>query len=356
MNDRVTAAGAGTGAIRFETTDDLEAINRLYREKRWGDGLPIVPPTPERVARMLKRTKRAPDEVVARVAPAYGTATVELIAINCVMAGCDPEYLPVLIAATEAVADPAFNLQGIQATTNPVAVWVIVNGPVAATLGVNGGFNCLGQGDWANATIGRAMRLILQNIGGALPGEMDRATQGFPGKFTFCCAENEAASPWEPLHVERGFARGASTVTVVGAEGTMNMNTHSKEAQELLRIFAETMIHPPSNEYIHGGEPWIVISPEHADILKRGGLSKRDVKQRLWELSRMPAGALSVKDLLRARDSRTAEFGELKPDTLLTISTVPDEIQLLVAGGPGTHSIFIPSFGNTHAATRQIEA
>jgi hypothetical protein len=349
--------GAATeSAARFEAADDLDAINRLYREKRWGDGLPIVPPTPERVERMLKHTKRARDEVVATVAPGYGAATVELIAINCVLAGCDPEYLPVLIAATEAVADPAFNLQGIQATTNPVAAWVIVNGPIAARLGVNGGFNCLGQGDWANATIGRAMRLILQNIGGALPGEMDRATQGQPGKFTFCCAENEAASPWEPLHVERGYAKDASTVTVVGAEGTMNMNTHAKEAQELLRVFAETMIHPPSNEYIHGGEPWIVVSPEHAEILHRGGLSKRDVKLRLWELSKMPAGSLSVKDLLRARESRTDELGELKPDTLLTIASLPEEVQILVAGGPGTHSIFIPSFGNTHAATRKIES
>ena len=343
-------------ATRFAAQDDLEAINRLYRDKRWGDGLPIVPPTPERVERMLRHTQRAPGEIVAKVAPAYGAATVELIAINCVMAGCDPEALPVLIAATEAIADPEFNLQGIQATTNPVAIWLIVNGPIAERLGVSGGLNCLGQGFWANATLGRAMRLILQNIGGALPGEMDRATQGQPGKFTFCCAENEADSPWEPLHVERGFKREQSTVTVVGAEGTMNMNTHSKEAGELLRIIAETMVHPPSNEYIHGGEPWIVLGPEHAEILQRGGLSKKDVKHRLWELAKMPAGSLSVKDLLRARESRTDELGELKPETLLPISTLPDEVQIVVAGGPGTHSIFIPSFGNTHAATRAIES
>jgi len=136
----------------------------------------------------------------------------------------------------------------------------------------------------------------------------------------------------------------------------MNMNTHSKEAEELLRIIADTMIHPPSNEYVHGGEPWIVLGPEHADVLKRGGLSKADVKRRLWELSKMRVDRLSVKDLLRARESRTSELGELKPDTLLPISVTPDAVQLLVAGGPGTHSIFIPSFGNTHAATREIEA
>jgi hypothetical protein len=270
------------------------------------------------------------------------------------MAGCDPPYLPVLIAATEAVADPAFNLQGIQATTNSVAVWLIVNGPIRKTLNVNEAFNCIGQGRWSNATLGRAMRLILQNIGGALPGEMDRATQGQPGKYTFCCAENEEASPWEPLHVERGYAREASTVTVVGAEGTMNMNTHSKEAMELARVMAETLVHPPSNEYVHGGEPWLIIGPEHAEIFRRGGLSKADVKRQLWELSKMPASRLSTKELERARDSRTEELGALKPDTLLPISARPEEVMLIVAGGPGTHSVYVPCFGNSRAVTREI--
>lgn len=341
-------------AATFEAADDLEAINRLYRERRWGDGLPIVPPTAERVDRMLAQARRRRDEVVARVAPGYGTATIERIAVNAVMAGCEPEYLPVLIAATEALADPEFNLQGIQATTNPVAVWLIVNGPIAKTLNINAGFNCLGQGTWANGTIGRAMRLILQNIGGALPGEMDRATQGQPGKFTFCCAENEEESPWEPLHVERGFAREQSTVTVVGAEGTMNMNTHSKEAVELARVIADTMAHAPSNEYVHGGEPWLVIGPEHAEVFKRGGMSKADVKRQLWEQSKMSAARLAKKELERARDSRNAEFGEVTADTILPISQGPENVMLIVAGGPGTHSVYVPCFGNSRAITREI--
>ena len=341
-------------AATFEAVDDLDAINRLYRERRWSDGLPIVPPTPERVERMLGHTRRRREEIVARVAPGYGAATVERIAINCVMAGCDSEYLPVLIAATEAVADAAFNLQGIQATTNPVAVWVIVNGPIAKALDMSAGLNCIGQGSWANATIGRAMRLVLQNIGGALPGEMDRATHGQPGKFTFCCAENEEASPWEPLHAERGFERGQSTVTVVGAEGTMNMNTHSKQATELARVIADTLIHPPSNEYVHGGEPWLMISPEHAEIFRRGGMSKAEVKRQLWEQSRMPVSRLSAKELERARDSRTDELGELKPGTLLPISRGPEDIMLMVAGGAGTHSVYVPCFGNSRAITREI--
>ena len=343
-----------TTAQTFEAPDDLEEINRLYRERKWGDGLPIVPPTVDRVERMLRHTKRSRHEVVARVAPGFGEATVERIAINAVMAGCDPEYLPVLIAATEAVASPEFNLQGIQATTNSVAVWVIVSGPLARTLGVNAAFNCLGQGWWANGTMGRALRLVLQNVGGALPGEMDRATHGQPGKYSFCCGENEEASPWDPLHVERGHARGASTVTVVGAEGTMNMNTHTKEPAELIRVFAETMQHPPSNEYTHGGEPWLIVSPEHADIFHRAGWSKSEVKRRLWEASKMPAGRMTAKDLLRVHDSRGLKPGELSPHDPLAISESPDDIWLLVAGGPGTHSVYVPCFGNSRAVTRPI--
>ena len=339
----------------FEHTDDLDAINKLYRERRWSDGLPIVPPTRERVARMLACTKRKPDELIAKLAPGFGEATVERIAVNAVMAGCDPEYLPLLIAATSAVSEQQFNLQGVEATTNPAAVWLVVNGPIVQKLGVNATYNCLGQGTWANATLGRAMRLILQNIGGALPGDMDRATQGQPAKYMLCCGENEAQNPWEPLHVERGFARDASTVTVVAVEGTLNMNTHSKEANEMLRIFAECMMHPASNEYCHGGEPWLVIAPEHADILKAGGFSKRDIKQRLFELTKMPARHMGPKELLRAQASRADEYGEIQPHTLLGMTRTPEDFWLIVAGGPGTHSVYVPCFGNSRAVTREIE-
>ncbi len=342
-------------AATFETPDDFEAINRIYRERRWGDGLPIVPPTAARVERMLAQTRRNPHEVIASVAPGYGAATVERIAINAVLAGCDPECLPVLIAATAAVADPEFNLQGIQATTNPVAVWLIINGPLAQRLQVNATFNCIGQGAWANATLGRAMRLILQNIGGALPGEMDRATHGQPGKFTFCCAENEADHPWQPLHVERGFAATDSTVTVVGAEGTMNMNTHAKMADELARVIAETMIHPPSNEYVHGGEPWFILGSEHAEIFRREGWDKARLKRELWLRSKMPVKNLSTHEITRAHASRTLELGELSGETLLPISPRPEDIHLIVAGGPGTHSVYVPCFGNSRAVTRRIE-
>lgn len=341
-------------AARIEVADDVDAVNRLFRERRWSDGLPVVPPTVERIERMLAHWPQPPETVIASVAPGFGAATVEVIAANAVAAGCDPEMLPLVIAAVAGTTAPEFNLQAIQATTNSVAVWVIVNGPIAQALDVNAGINCLGQGSWANATLGRAVHLVLQNVGGALPGEMDRATHGQPGKLSFCCAENEAESPWEPLHVERGFARDASTVTVVGAEGTMNMNCHAKDADQLLRAFAETIVHPPSNEYTHGGEPWLILSPEHAEILHRAGLSKAQVKRELWLRTRMPASRMTDRDLARVRASRGGELGEIGPDTLLPIAHRPDDIQLLVAGGPGTHSVYVPCFGNSRAVTRAI--
>lgn len=342
-------------ASSIEAPGELEALNRFIFERKWGDGLPVIPPTPERVARMLTGTRRPPDEVVAWLAPGNGAATIEHIAINAVMAGCHPDYMPVLVAATQAVSTPAFNLSGVQATTNPAAVWLIVNGPIADRLGVNGANNCLGPGSWANATLGRALRLILQNIGGALPGDMDRATQGQPGKYTFCCAENERSSPWEPLHVERGHDMGASTVTAVGALGTWNMNTHAKDAADLLRVIADTMQFPCGSDYTHGGEPWLILAPEHAQVLVREGLTKLEVKHRLWELSKMQAGRLSAKDLGRVQAARRDELGEIDSTTLLPVSVRAEDIGIIVAGGAGTHSVYIPVSGHSRSVTREIE-
>lgn len=360
----VTAVASPSGNVahgpirsaRIAVPDDIDAVQRLFREKRWGDGLPVIPPTSQRVETMLARHSLSPETLVSKIAPGFGAATMEAIAVNAVAAGCDPELLPLVVAAIRGITDEEFNLQGIQATTNSVAVWVIVNGPGANQLGFNAGINCLGQGSWANATLGRAVHLVMQNVGGALPGEMDRATHGQPGKFTFCCAENEAQSPWAALHVERGFRAEATTITVVGAEGTMNMNTHAKKPDQLLQVMAETMIHPPSNEYTHGGEPWIILSPEHADILHKAGMSKADVKRELWERSRMAAKHLSDGEMLRTLASRKQEFGgQITPETMLTISHRPDDIGILVAGGAGTHSVYVPCFGNSRAITIEVQ-
>jgi len=201
----------GPAARTFRMHGAYTAIFRHYQDQGWTDGLPIVPPTDEDLREFLRFTDRAPREVVAVLPPRQGEATVERIAINAIMAGCRPEYLPVVITAVEALADPAFNLDSIQATTHPVAPLIIVNGPIAKEVGINAGYNAFGQGFRANLTIGRAIRLLLMNVGGGLPGTGDRATQGSPAKIAYCVAENEDANPWEPLHVEHGYSPETST-------------------------------------------------------------------------------------------------------------------------------------------------
>ena len=347
-------APAAPRAKLIEAPADLDELNKFYMKRRWGDGLIIAPPTQDAVQRMLRHTTRAPHEVVATIAPGMGAATVEYIAIQGAMAGCYPEYLPVLIAAAEAVATPKFHLQAIQATTNPSAVWLIVNGPIARWLEVNSGAGCLGQGAWANATLGRALRLILQNIGGALPGEMDKATQGQPGKYSFCCAENEAASPWAPLHVERGFAADANTVTVVGALGTWSMNMTAKKGEEVISMIGDTMQYPASSDYMYGGAPFILLSPQHANLFHREGWSKAEVKQRLWDASKIRAGRSKGSEFERMATGRRAELGEIGPDSMVPIAEKAEDISIIVAGGPGSHSVFVPVSAHTRSVTEQI--
>ncbi|MFN7426988.1 MAG: hypothetical protein ACK5T2_11125 [bacterium] len=349
------AAGAADGRL-IELPADIEAFHQACSDRRWSDGLPVIPPTPARVARMLSGSSRAPTAVVATLAPGFGAATVELIAVNAVMAGCLPAHLPVLIAAVEAAADPAFNLQAVQSTTNPVTTWLIVNGPIALALGMNAGINCLGQGNLPNATLGRALRLVMQNIGGAWPAEMDRATHGQPGKFLFCCAENEAASPWAPLHADRGFAAGDNAVTVVAASGTLNLNTHSKDADELLACLARSMAYPASNDYHYCGEPWMILSPEHASVMAGHGYDKAAVRRMLWEQSMMTAGQFAKRDYERTRNARLGELPGFDGSTPVPLSRSPQDIGIVVAGGPGTHSVYVPTFGETRAVTRRIEA
>ncbi len=199
---------------RVELGADEDAVEACY-SRGWTDGLPVVPPTPERVLRMLGGTRRDKDEVVAIVPPDLVECTVEKVAINAVMAGCLPEYLPVVLAAVAAACTDTFNIHGLLATTMSVGPMIVVNGPIRRRIGMNSGINAMGQGNRANASIGRALQLVVRNVGGGRPGGVDRATLGQPGKYTFCFAENEEDSPWEPLSVERGIAPGVSAVTLV---------------------------------------------------------------------------------------------------------------------------------------------
>src|SRR4051812_40449555 len=200
LADLLKAPGAAV-----EADEDFDAINALYLERGWSDGLPIVPPTAARVEKMLAYCDRPLNEPIGKMAPRYGDATPVRLAANAVMAGCRPEYFPLFMLAIEAMCEEPFNLYGVQATTHPCAPLVIVNGPIAREVGMNGGHNAFGPGNHANATLGRAIRLALLNIGGALPGSGDMSTFGSPSKYSYCVAENEAESPWEPLHAERGF-------------------------------------------------------------------------------------------------------------------------------------------------------
>ena len=249
----------------IDADDDFDAINKLYMERGWGDGLPLIPPTMERVEKMLAYCDRPWNEPIAKMAPRYGEATPLRLAANAVMAGCAPNYFPLFMLAIEAMCEEPFNLYGVQATTHLCAPLVIVNGPVALELGINSGHNAFGPGTHSNATIGRAIRLALVNIGGAIPMLGDMSTFGAPSKFSYLVAENEAESPWEPLHVERGFAKEASTVTVVGAECPHNINDHeSLSGEGILTTIAGTMATTGNNDIYYAAQPVIVMGPEHA--------------------------------------------------------------------------------------------
>jgi hypothetical protein len=269
--------------------DEFEA---MYA-RGWSDGLPLVPPTPVRVARMLQGTTRDPREVVAVVPPDLVDCTVEKVAINAVMAGCRPEYLPVVLAAVEAACTDEFNMHGVLATTWFSGPMVIVNGPVARRIGMNWGVNALGQGNRANATIGRALQLVVRNVGGGRPGEVDRATLGNPGKYTFCFAENEEDSPWEPLHVQRGLPAEASAVTLFAAEGVRGVvDQLSRDPEGLTRSFAACLrtVGHPKNAIIW--DAVLVVSPEHGRVFREAGWSKDRLHDELTALLQIPGTEL----------------------------------------------------------------
>jgi hypothetical protein len=340
----------------IEAADDFEAINELFGARGWSDGLPIVPPTTERVERMLAYCDRPWGEPVAAIPPRYGAATPLRLAINAVMAGCRPEYFPLIVLAIEAMCEEKFNLYGIQATTHPCTPLIIVNGPVAKELGINSGHNAFGPGVQSNATIGRAIRLALLNIGGAIPGLGDMSTAGSPAKYTYCIAENEAASPWAPLHVERGFPLEASTVTVVGAECPHNINDHeSVTAEGILTTIAGTVAITGTNDvfYLDQAEPLIILGPEHAATVAGGGYSKADAKRFLYEHAQLPLDRFSRENIERRLRRKYPERYANK-DALVPMAQSPDKFMIIVLGGAGKHSAFVPTFGITSAVTRAL--
>jgi hypothetical protein len=349
LADLLKAPGAAV-----EADDDFEAINALYLERGWSDGLPIVPPTAARVEKMLAYCDRPLNEPIGRMAPRYGEATPFRLAANAVMAGCRPEYFPLLMLAVEALCEEPFNLYGIQATTHPCAPLVIVNGPVAKELGMNGGHNAFGPGNHANATLGRAIRLALVNIGGAIPGAGDMSTFGAPSKYSYFVCENEDGNPWEPLNVERGFAADTTTVTVIGAECPHNVNDHeSLSAEGILTTIAGTMATTGNNDLYYDAQPLVVFSPEHARTVVDGGYSKADAKRFLQEHAHLPLNRFSKENIKRRfrAGPLKARYGNSPLDTPIAMVQRAEDIIIAVIGGAGKHSAIIPTFGATKSVT-----
>lgn len=342
-------------ASALQAPADIAALQDYFEEQGFTDGLPVVPPLPHLVEAMVAGSGLSADTELGIIGPSMVSATVGKVAVNAVMAGAKPAYMPVIVAALRAMTKPDWNVAGIQATTHPVAPLILVNGPIRKTLNINCGSNVFGQGWRANATIGRAVRLALMNIGQGLPGKTDMATQGSPCKYSFVAGENEEESPWEPYHVERGFKAEDSCVTVFGAEGQHNMQDHgSNVPSDLLMTIADTMNITGNNNVGLGGEMMVALGPEHAAILASTGMSKEDIRQELHrrlrlQLKRWPA---RLHDWYRKRRA-TVDVGPEVEE----ISYFDDASQILicVAGGAGLHSAIIPGFGGmSKSSTERI--
>lgn len=328
-----------------ESHEAIDCVNDYFYERGWTDGLPIVPPTEERVQAMLGgMTWRKPDDIISVVPPRMGVASMRQIAVNAVMAGCRPEYLPVVIAALQAVSEPEYGLSHRQTTTHAGAPLIIVNGPIVSQLRINCGRGLFGPGWRANATIGRALRLILVNVGGAGP-TVDASQTGHPGKYTYCIAEYEAANPWQPLHVERGFVRGQNVVTVVNAEAPHSMTENIQtDPDEIVRTFASCMSTLGVNNLYSQGNPVLVMGIEHAQHIASAGWSKRDVQQALFERARQPWGL--VKNRGKSKGPRFPEFVDRSDDSsMVPIIRQPEDLIVIVAGGAGGKSMFLPTAG-----------
>ncbi len=282
----------GLRSRRIAIGGDEDEQEAMY-ERGWSDGLPLVPPTEERVLKMLDGSARDPQEVIGLIPPMLAPATVEKIAVNAVMAGCKPEYLPVVLAAVEAVLEEGFAMHGVLATTMFVGPVVVVNGPIRRRIGMNARGNVLGQGNRANAAIGRALQLVIRNIGGGRPQEVDRATLGNPGKYTYCFAEDEEGSCWEPLAVERGLAHGQSAVTVFAGFGLQGMvDQKSREPESLARSFAESLKAIHNVKLAPSCDALLVICPEHERTFRNAGWSKARLYEELYKLCEIPGDQL----------------------------------------------------------------
>ena len=338
----------------LEAESEEAALEQLH-DLQCTDGLPVVIPTPERVGKFILASGQDSDMVLGELGPAMGAATIEKVAAAAVMAGCKPDYMPLLIAAVKAVADPKFDLAELQATTHCTAPLIIVNGPARFDCGpVASGYGALGPGHRANASIGRALRLCLINIGGGRPGLSDMALLGHPGKFTYCLAEAEEESPFPPLHTSLGFAESDSVVTVLGCEAPHSVlyadNADDPEdADKLLYILSVGLANLATNNHIFAsGTALVCLGPKHAKVLSRSNFTREDIQRRLWELTQFP----KTEHIRFGGDFGNAFVDE--PEGNYAAFKEPENILLMVAGGSGLYSMVMPNWGGAANANAAV--
>ncbi|MFN0093559.1 MAG: hypothetical protein ACKVVT_02125 [Dehalococcoidia bacterium] len=327
-----------------QAPDEAFALEELHA-RGWTDGLPVVIPTPERVEVMIAGGGIDPDIILGAVGPGFGEATVEKVAVNAVMAGCLPEHFPVVVAAVRAVCDDRFDLGVLQSTTHGLGPVIIVNGPAREICGgVASGWGALGPGHRANATIGRALRLVMGNVGGARPGRSDMAVLGQAGKFTSCLAEAEESSPWEPLHVARGLRHDQSAVTVVGVEAPHSVimtpdGDDLEGGERMLRTLAASIVQPGANSTYGGnGTTLVVLNPAHARRLAKDGYTRAAVQQRLHELAVTAKATLNTYAPMRPYPPQDGQ------DLVKALRT-PEKVVVAVAGGEGIYSAVFNCWG-----------
>jgi hypothetical protein len=344
-----TQAEQALTSKQIALADASEAIEYFYRQG-WTDGLPVVPPTAAKVHEFLEYSGNFPGDILGVIPARNRAITAEKVAINAVMAGCLPNYMPVIVAAIEAMCQELFNLHGISATTGGTAPLLIINGPAAKQLNINSGVNCLGPGVRANATIGRAIRLILLNVCGSIPGVLDKACLGHPGKYSYCIAEDEDGNPWGPLSIERGIPEGISAVTVFAGEAPHFVNSQAGgTGKRLILSIANTMM---GTVYM-GGNWVLVLCPEHVTIFKKEGWSKANIREAVYEQAVRPLA--QFKRIAGLPDSRITPEDE---QTLYHNIHTPDDLLIVTAGGgAGGFSALIPPWAagaDSRPVTRAI--
>ena len=335
----------------LKSVNEEAALEKLH-DMGCTDGLPVIIPTQERVDRLVLASGLEADMVLGELGPAMGIATVEKVAISAVMAGCKPDYIPIVVAAVKAAADPQFDLTELQATTHCTAPLIIVNGPARFDCGpVASGFGALGPGHRANASIGRALRLCLINIGGGKPGSSDMALLGHPGKFTYCLAEAEEESPFPPLHTSLGFEATDSSVTLLGCEAPHSVlysdNADDPEdAEKLLYVLSVGLANLATNNAIFcSGSALVVLGPKHAGVLARANMSREAIQKHLWQLTQLP-----TKD----HDRYGQQFGSRFSGETYSAFTKPENILVKVAGGSGLYSMVMPNWGGADHANSAV--